>query len=246
MVSRIARASALAGLVGIGALGCDSGAPPDGPWPNEPAGFTVYTDWGMDSVPPTVPDALIPGSALWHARTGPAGDADGWAELVADASAPRSPSSVYSFVYPTGMVDGSAPANVWVPLPDFDEVYVGFWWKVSDPWQYHNVGDKVGYLWSDASNMFLIQSGSPPRLFAYVQFSGSEWLDPNVQATTITRGVWHRVELYAHYIPGQKVISSGGSTARCRVTTRTGARVGSLDPSLSGCSTRYGAGSSKG
>ncbi len=34
--------------------------------------------------------------------------------------------------------------------------------------------------------------------------SVSQWLYPNVNSTTVTRGVWHRVELFAQYIPGQK------------------------------------------
>ena len=165
----------------------------------------MYSDWAMDSAPPpNVPDTLIPGSSVWRARTAGSGDIGGWVQLGADANAPRTPPSLYSFVYPNGMVDGASPANIWTQLPDFNEVYIGFWWKVSDPWQYHTVGDKLGYLWAGANDMFLIQYGSPPKVAAYVQFTTGEWLYPNVTSTTITRGVWHLVELYAQYIPGQK------------------------------------------
>src|SRR5207244_416896 len=63
--------------------------PPGGAWPNEPAGLTVRTDWGLDQVLPTAGDVPIPGSPGWHVAYGfVPGPANGWAQLVADPTAP--------------------------------------------------------------------------------------------------------------------------------------------------------------
>src|SRR2546430_13284389 len=46
------------------------------------------------------------------------------------------PISVYQVKHPVGFVDGSAPSTVEFPLsPPLTELYWGFWWKPSNPFQ---------------------------------------------------------------------------------------------------------------
>ena len=62
-------------------------------------------------------DVLIPGSPNWSVVYGvPPGPARGWAQLSSDPSAPLSPPNVYEFVYPQGMVEGTAPSTVYYPI----------------------------------------------------------------------------------------------------------------------------------
>src|SRR5688572_28754706 len=88
-------------LAGAASLACgtdrqsDSGAPPavagpspvlsptqsSAPWPNEPPGMTVLTDWAMDQAVPAGGDVAIAGSPGWHvAYEVTPGGTRGWAE----------------------------------------------------------------------------------------------------------------------------------------------------------------------
>ena len=132
-------------------------------WPNEPAGLDVLADWGLDEEPPVLGDVEIPGSPGWSIVYGtPPGPDRGWVRRVRDDSAPMSPPFVYDFEYPAGMIEGVAPGTVYFPpnprgiakylplpskgLPGADEIYVGFWWKPSSPFDYGPNG--TGFLTS--------------------------------------------------------------------------------------------------
>ena len=104
----------------------------------------------------------IPGSPGWSiVYDAPPGPALGWAQLGSDPTAPRSPSNVYDFVFPEGMVEGTAPSTIYYPqlqrhhvapgvLLDIDatEVYVGFWWKPSSPFDLGPNGNKIAFLFN--------------------------------------------------------------------------------------------------
>ena len=199
--------------------------PPSASWPNEPAGLTVLTDWGFDQAPPTAGDVPTPGSPNWSVVYGlPPGPAQGWVQRVSDSDAPFSPPNVYAFVYPQGMVEGTAPATVYYPrsrrgitallsLPfrgrevlDTGEVYVGFWWKPSSPFDTGPNGNKIAFLFNGGGGaggqqfLILMPDG---RLHVLPEYPGDfRWRTPNVNATLVTLGQWHRIEWYCQLSTG--------------------------------------------
>ncbi len=208
-------------------LGCSSGDPPSPPstnWPNEPAGLTVRADWGLDQALPTAGDVTIPDSPGWAVvNNGSPGAGRSWAQLSTDAGAPFSPPNVYDFVYPQGMVEGRAPATIYFPEQPArikrlfrrlsgsrgdlgDEVYVGFWWKPSSPFDLGPNGNKIAFLFNGGGAtggqqfMILLPDG---RLHVLPEYPGDfRWRDPNVNATTVTLGAWHRIEWYCRLSSG--------------------------------------------
>jgi len=178
-----------------------------GAWPNEPAGLTLRSDWGMDQVVPTSGDVSIPGSGGWHVvANAPIGSSAGWTALVSDPGAPFSPSNVYDFVYPAGMVEGTAPSTVYFAGLGATEVYMGFWWKPSSPFDYGPDGNKIAFLFNGGGGaggqqfMILLPDG---RLHVLPEYPGDfRWRDPNVNATFVTLGAWHRIEWYSNRSTG--------------------------------------------
>jgi hypothetical protein len=180
-----------------------------GTWPNEPAGLTVRTDWGLEQAVPTgFPlDAAIPGSAGWRIVYEKApGATNGWAQLTTDLSAPFSPAAVYDFVYPEGMIEGHAPATVYYANLGTRELFAGFWWKPSSPFDYGPNGNKIAFLFNGGGGgggqQFLILKPDG-RLHVLPEYPGDyRWRTPNVAATVVTLGVWHRIEWYCNLATG--------------------------------------------
>jgi hypothetical protein len=113
-----------------------SSAPPPPPpsggvtWPNEPAGWTLVNNHDMSGL----------NTGGW-ANVYPADITSGGISVVSDPSAPASPPSVWQFAYPAGFTAaGTAPATEWMPFAPAQALYVGFWWKPSNPWQGHESG----------------------------------------------------------------------------------------------------------
>ena len=212
----------------IGLLACSADPTPPAAsarWPNEPLDLTVLTDWGFDQAPPTAGDVPIPGSPGWSVVYGvPADSVHGWVQLDSDPHAPFSPPNVYDFVYPQGMVEGTAPGTAYYPrrrwgikallkLPwskrevlGTGEVYVGFWWKASSPFDLGPNGNKIAFLFNGGGEaggqqfLILLPDG---RLHVLPEYPGDfRWRDPNVNATVVTLGVWHRVEWYCQLATG--------------------------------------------
>jgi hypothetical protein len=175
-------------------------------WPNEPAGMTVLSDWGFDQAPPTADDLPIVGSPGWHVFNQlPPGSAGGWAQLVGDSSAPRSPANVYDFVFPLGMVEGTAPSTIYYENFSADEVYVGFWWKPSSPFDFGPNGNKIAFLFNGggATGQQFLMLRPDGRIHVFPDYPGDfRWREPNVNATLVTLGVWHRVEWYCRLSTG--------------------------------------------
>jgi len=157
-------------------------------WPNEPSGFVTITDQPWNA---TV------GSG-WNRRS------PGTDQIVSDPAAPLSPTNVLEYIYPVGWVDGAAPATQYYPLST-KEVFVGMWWKPSNPWQ----GDasfvnKIQFLQVLHSSVFMGMygpNGGPYELRADVQWPEQccAWLTPNVNSGVVTLGQWHRLEWYLKY-----------------------------------------------
>lgn len=174
-------------------------------WPNEPAGLRVLSDWGFDEPLPTAGDVAIPGSPGWRVvSNAPPGFAQGWAARVSEPSAPFSPSNVYDFVYPEGMVEGDAPATVYYENLNAREVYAGFWWKPSSPFDLGPNGNKVAFLFNGVSGGQQVLMLRPDRrLHVLPEYPGDvRWRDPNVNATVVSLGVWHRIEWYGQLSTG--------------------------------------------
>ncbi len=165
-----------------------------GGWPNEPVGFTVLSDWGFDA---------LKGAGwgiAWNSGTG----------IGADPAAPGSPSLVWEVRYEQGFTGGGAPGTEYFEHAPAKEVYAGFWWRASNPWQSHpsSYVNKLAFWFtaSNASSIHIEMYGPDPGNFylhVVPQFpTGTARLTPNVTATRVTLGVWHRVEWYMRYATG--------------------------------------------
>ena len=214
-------------LLVSGFLGCasrDVPSPPSGSWPNEPAGLTARADWGFNQALPIAGDVVIPESPGWAVvNNADPGTERGWAQLSTDPSAPFSAPNVYDFVYPRGMVEGTAPATIYFPeqpgrisrlfrrlsgsAEDLGkEVYVGFWWKASSPFDFGPNGNKIAFLFNGGGTtggqQFMILLPDR-RLHVLPEYPGDfRWRDPNVNGTIVTLGMWHRIEWYSDLSSG--------------------------------------------
>ncbi len=170
--------------------------PPSGSWPNEPTGLTVLSDYSFtDPIPLTSADVAIPGGSGWMSIY----NGNGNVSLVSDPTAPLSTASVLQMKYPTGFVAGSAPGTLYRTLPTPTQLYVGFWWKPSAPWQGEpsNV-NKIAFWWAGSGEMPLVMygpPGGPYELKFEPEFGNTTWLSPTVHVP-VTLGVWHRVESF--------------------------------------------------
>lgn len=172
--------------------------PSGGVWPNEPAGLTTVTDQPWNGLT----------TLSWNSIYNTAG----LAAIVSDPSAPFSPSNVIQYEYPSGFQSGAAPATEYVSIPSLKKVYVGTWWKVSNPWQGNPTNvNKIQYLFTNSmGSMFMCMYGTPGgpyeiRVFPQFTTSQDVWLTPNVNNVPVTLGTWHRIEWLVDY---------SGSTSR--------------------------------
>jgi hypothetical protein len=166
-------------------------------WPHEPQGFKVVTDYGFDDALPVGAGRPV-GSTGWSIN-------NGYATIVRDTTAPLSPPNVLQFFYPKGFATGTAPATIYYGLLT-REVYVGFWWKVSNPWD-PNPFNKVAQVFSQGSDGCIVLDLQWNR-GAYSIVPVTEFprdnrnLYPNENNPSVTLGRWHRVEWYLKYGTG--------------------------------------------
>lgn len=162
-------------------------------WPAEPSDFSPLADEPFNSLTP----------AGWSLLDNTAG----LVTLGTDAAAPFSPPSVLQLTYPVGFGGGNGPGAMERILPGLRELYVGVWWKPSDPWQGHpsNV-NKLAFVFAGGTggDAYLAMYGSPGgpyELRVQRQFAGDDapWLVPNVAHVPVVLGQWHRVEWLLAY-----------------------------------------------
>jgi hypothetical protein len=184
-----------------------SGPSLTGAYLNEPTGLTALNQLTFDELPIAPYDGVTaPG---WKANTG-----GGALSLVNDATSPGSTTSVGQMRFPAGFPSGVAPAQLWT-APQLwasapKTIYIAFWFKISSNWYGNTSGiNKVAYAWINnnpaiAFEMYGVGTGAL-RPIASVQgiqaitgvplSGGAAILWPNAAADTITRGVWHSVEM---------------------------------------------------
>jgi len=181
--------------------------PPSGSWPNQPAGFTMATDYAFsDAIPLTQADVAIPGGSGWWSIY----NGSGYVTRVSDAGAPSSPSNVVDFYYPIGFPSGIAPGTLYYYFSTAREVYVGLWWKPSNPWQGNDAGrNKICYLMTAGDKLIALEifnQSAPYSLGVVTEFPGDNRAIQGAAPTPVALGQWHRLEWYLKY-------SSSGSTA---------------------------------
>src|ERR1041385_8648297 len=189
------------GKSGTATLTVTAQPPVSGGWGHEPAGFTVLTDYGLtDAIPVTQGEVAIPGGSGWSSIYNGAGNVT----EVADATAPLSGGSVWQFRYPAGFGGGEAPATEFFNHAAAREVYAGFWWKPSSPWQNHpssNVNKIAFWFGGGGGQSIDIQMYGPAPYYLHVvtEFPSGFRLRPNVTATPVTLGQWHKIEWHIKY-----------------------------------------------
>jgi len=159
--------------------------PGTGPWTHEPGAFSVISDQPWDAV----------ASLGWTLEFGVL------PLIVPDAGAPLSPPNVLQITYPVGFASGSAPTTMIHSLPGPRQLYVGIWWKASNPWQGNESNsNKIQYVFTNASgSAFMVMYGRPGgpyelRVFPQFKTSSDIWLTPNVTNIPVTLGQWHKIE----------------------------------------------------
>lgn len=162
-------------------------------WPNEPKAFPLIADQPWNH------PAGKAESRQWESQFG------GVSRIVREQNLPFSPPCALRIDFPVGHPGGYAPGTLEVALGTRRQVYVGMWWKASDPWQGHpSNSNKIAYLFTDGFGsmaMFMYGSpGGPYDLRVYPDWHG-DWLTPNVNRTPITLGEWHRLEWLVAYGP---------------------------------------------
>jgi len=164
-------------------------APPPGEWPHEPSSYALVADepWSI----------LAPVNWILEFGT---------AAISLDGTAPESPPFVLQFTYPAGMPGGAAPGTMEYPLSGQHQLFVGMWWKPSNPWQGHITGsNKIQYAFTNEHGSITMVMygpvGGPYELRVFPQFSTSSlvWLTPNVATVPVQLGVWHRIEWQVIY-----------------------------------------------
>ncbi len=157
------------------------------------------------TVLPPPPSGSWGGSGWWSIYNG-----SGYVTRVSDAGAPSSPSNVVDFYYPIGFPSGIAPGTLYYYFSTAREVYVGLWWKPSNPWQGNDAGrNKICYLMTAGDKLIALEifnQSAPYSLGVVTEFPGDNRAIQGAAPTPVALGQWHRLEWYLKY-------SSSGSTA---------------------------------
>jgi len=174
-------------------MGAD--VPAERRWPHEPAGFTLISDYGFGDPLPIGQGVSIAGSGGWSINN------NGLATRIVDSTAPVSPSFVGQWSYPNGFHDGNDPATMFRTVGGgINELYIGFYWKPSNPWRFHSADNKIAFQFAGgggAGGQIYISMLADRTLRMVSEFStGVRALSPNVRADLVTLGQWHLLEIY--------------------------------------------------
>jgi len=170
----------------------------DAQWPNEPGGLTVVSDAPFHTL----------NANGWRGERRQTTNGSGLAVTV-DSTAPIAPRAL-TFRYAAGYEGGSEPGVEYFHLPTpTRETYFGFWWKASSPWQPHPSGvNKIAFLFprtASTGSMYIMMFYDANGYTLQVEptfLSDTRRLVPNVVATPIALGQWHRIEWYSIYSTG--------------------------------------------
>jgi len=194
------------GQSGTASLTVTALPPPPGGWPNEPSGLSVWSDYGFGTaIPVTSSDVSLGDGSGWSSIY----NGNGLGSIGTDLAAPASPPAVFQLKYPVGFTGGSSPSTLYHNLPNGNQVYAGFWWKPSNPWQGHasNV-NKIAFLFpGNNGDMYLAMygpPGGPYQLRVLPEFPGLPvaWYVPNVTQVAVALGQWHRIEWWVDRTAG--------------------------------------------
>jgi len=93
--------------------------------------------------------------------------------------------------------------------PPLTELYWGFWWKPSNPFQSHRSGvNKIAFIWTPSGSTDLLYFDLSPNpwrircmndLYTGHGPSAGARLEPNITRTVIALGEWHRIEVHVRY-----------------------------------------------
>lgn len=166
-------------------------------WPNEPPGFTKFTERAFNSEPPN----------------GPA--EDGWTSdylpdpsgvtIVSDSSAPYSPPKVGQALFYAGFPSGSGPVDAerYLTGTSATQLYMSFWVKFSSNWYGNSSSvNKIFFIWiHDAPSVYLQAYGSGnAALYPLVTTQNTPgdhdpwWANVN-SSVQVVRGTWQRWEV---------------------------------------------------
>ncbi len=180
--------------------------PPPAGWPHEPSGLSVWSDYGFGTaIPVTSSDVPLGDGSGWSSIY----NGNGLGSIGNDPAAPASPPAVFQLKYPVGFTGGASPSTLYYNLPNVNQVYAGFWWKPSNPWQGHasNV-NKIAFLFpGNNGDMYLAMygpPGGPYQLRVLPEFPGLPvaWYVPNVTQVAVALGQWHRIEWWVDRTAG--------------------------------------------
>ena len=179
-------------------------------WANEPAGFTLLSDYGFDDAM-SVGDG-VPLSDGWYLY-----NPDGFATQTADPGAPVSPPNVGQWRYPVGFGGGAAPATMYRDLGvPRGEMYFRYSWKASNPWEGHPTGvNEISFVIAQGNILVVEMNGTPGgpyHLIVNAEFTtsnghldnstgddpGARYLFGNVNGGNyvVTPGQWYEIEVY--------------------------------------------------
>ncbi len=190
----------------------DRAWPTHGTWPNEPASFTPFSDYDFGDVVPARNNGDPLGSTGWEVWRNTAA----LGTRTSDPTAPLSGPNVFQFQYPVGFPSGSDPAMLECNFASqLTELYWGFWWKPSDPFQSDASGvNKIAFLWTPTVGtygtdlLYFDLSPGPWRIRAMDNLAtgagpaAGQRREPNVNTTVVTLGRWHRIEIHVKYSTG--------------------------------------------
>lgn len=159
------------------------GPPESTAWPHEPAGFVTLTDQPFNAL-----------------------DENGWyaaQRQTTNGSGLSLGSGVLQFKYASGFEGGSEPGiEFYAPPAPVRETFFAFSWKPSDPWQNHPTDvNTIADLFAESTGVIFIQiDGANNTISVMPEFDGdTRNLTPNVRATPLVLGAWHKIEWYVKY-----------------------------------------------
>jgi hypothetical protein len=190
-----------------------------GAWPNEPAGYTVLTDNPFDFGGTT---SRSPSGWTYQATYHHFGSQF----ITTNAAAPVSPPNVLQADYPVGFVGGYEPGESYYYVnPSMRQLYIGFAWYCSNPWQEEVAGvNKILFIkQADFGSNFIFMMNDiggtyPPRhgkngTYGFVVASSGLTEDQVANSngdsgggirfmwglksppTPITLGTWYKIEI---------------------------------------------------